>query len=145
MVHECQHVDEIGRKCGRIPKRGFDLCPGHRPSPTRSHHDDPGFARQLLGYTQQLRGLSLEALFRTLQDNLALIQPIVERKSSRATYAPFARAFVAVTVAIEQLDTLRSVAAQASHPARQRLPGARHATLNPAVSHASPPPRREFK
>lgn len=138
MVHECQYVYETGRKCRRIPKRGEDLCPGHRPNPRRSHHSDPGFARRLLGYADQLRLLSLEDLCCTLQDDLARIQPIVDRKSSRAAYEPFARAFVAVTVAINQLGTLR--AAQASRLAAASLPGRSAAQPNPAASDASHPP-----
>jgi hypothetical protein len=149
MVHECQHIYETGRKCRRIPKRGQDLCPGHRPGPSRSHHDDPDFARQLLGYIQQLHGLSLEALFCALQDDLALIQPIVQRKSSRARYAPFARAFVAVTVAIEQLGNLRSVASHPSRPAGLSTPDSpfrsHQAASNHTASYASPRQSREFK
>jgi len=135
MVHECQFVYETGRKCRRIPKRGEDLCPGHRPNPNRSHHDNPGFALRLLGYADQLRLLSLEALCCTLQDDLARIQPIVDRKSSRAVYEPFARAFVAVTVAIEQLEFLR--AAHASRLAGASLPGPSAAQPKPSASDAS--------
>lgn len=122
MIPECQHIYETGRKCRRIPKRGETLCPGHRPSSTRSHHDDPDFARRLLAYAQQLRDLSLEVLLRTVQDDLTVIQPIVERKSSRATYTPFARAFVAVTVAVEQMDAqLQALRSAALDLSRQSL------------------------
>jgi hypothetical protein len=145
MVHECQHVYETGRKCRRIPKRGETLCPGHRPHPTRSHHDQPDFASRLLSYAQQLRGLGLEALFGTLQDSLACIQPIVESKSSRATYEPFARAYVAVSVVMEQLENLRSSAINASRAAEPFAAPPRPAPPNPAVSYASPPSTREIR
>jgi hypothetical protein len=136
MVHECQHVYATGRKCRRIPKRGEDLCPGHRPSSRPSHHDDPEFARRLLGYADQLRTLDIEALCCMLQDDLTRIQPIVDRKSSRATYAPFARAFIAVTVAIEQLGILRFALAHASRPAEQPAPPPHPAPPGSAFPHA---------
>lgn len=123
MVHECEHIYETGRKCRRIPKRGQSLCPGHRPHGPRSFHDEPDFARQLLGLTHQLRALDLATLLCVLQDSLAAIQPIVERKSSRATYTPFARAFVALTVTAEAIRSVRPAShpANSSHPSVSRI------------------------
>lgn len=107
MVHECQHIYETGRKCRRIPKRGEDLCPGHRPNhrPDRrcSAHDDPAFSRQLEAFAAQLQTIDSCGLLSCLQDALTDIQPIVERKSSRATYAPFARASIVIAIALDRL------------------------------------------
>jgi hypothetical protein len=112
MVHECQHIYETGRKCRRIPKRGEDLCPGHRPHAKRSFHDEPDFVHRLTGFVEQLRSLSLTETLGILQDALSDIQPTVERKSSRATYEPFARAAAAVGIALEQFAELRDLPEQ---------------------------------
>jgi hypothetical protein len=126
MVHECQHIYETGRKCRRIPKRGEDLCPGHRPHGKPSFHDQPDFVHRLTGFVEQLRSLSLPETLAILQDALSDIQPIIERKSSRATYEPFARASAAVGIALEQFADLRDLSEQQLQ--------------QPDFSHASTPP-----
>ena len=103
MVHECEHFYETGRKCRRITKRGETLCPGHRPGRRRSAHDDPAFTRQLAAFADQLREADSLGLFCSLQDSLTAIQPLIERKSSRAAYAPFARAAIVVAIAVERI------------------------------------------
>jgi hypothetical protein len=145
MVHECQYLYETGRKCRRIPKRGDDLCPGHRPNPSRPHHDDPDFARRICGYAGQLRGLSFDDLLRCLQDDLARIQPTMERKSSRATYEPFARAFAAVTVAVERVAGLHSGLSRPSRPAGQSSPASPRVIANPGDSYTRLQPPSAFR
>lgn len=115
MVHECEYIYETGRKCRRIPRRGESLCPGHRPHAKRSVHDEPDFQRQIAAFIAQLRAADTLSLVCSLQDALTAIQPIIERKSSRATYVPFARATVVVAIAIERF----SATAAPSHAAQQ--------------------------
>ena len=104
MVHECEYIYETGRKCRRIPKRGESLCPGHRPQHKRSVHDEPDFQRQIAVFIDQLRSADTLSLVCCLQDAMRTIQPIIERKSSRATYLPFARAAVVVAIAVERFS-----------------------------------------
>lgn len=122
MVHECEHFYETGRKCRRITKRGEALCPGHRPDPRRSAHDDPAFTRQLAAFADQLREEDSLGLFCSLQDALTAIQPLIERKSSRSAYAPFARAVIVVAVAVERLIASRQARTPAVSNAGQRPP-----------------------
>lgn len=115
MLHECEYIYETGRKCRRIPKRGESLCPGHRPDRKRSVHDDPEFVRQIGAFIDQLRAADTLSLICCLQDAMRSIQPIIERKSSRATYIPFARAAVVVAIAIERLSATSAPSHAAQH------------------------------
>lgn len=122
MVHECEHFYETGRKCRRITKRGDAFCPGHRPDPRRSVHDDPQVTRKFAAFADQLREADSLDLFCSLQDALTAIQPLIERKSSRAAYLPFARAVIAVAVVVERLITTRQAQNPAVSNAGQRPP-----------------------
>jgi hypothetical protein len=139
MIPECQHIYETGRKCRRIPKRGDDLCPGHRPQPNRSFHDEPGFVRQLHAFACQISQLPLLDQLATLQDALAAARPILDRdaarRHARAAYIPIARAIVAVTVAISSLDQAQTQA-QTQASSMQSRPNP-HRT--PAHSYAQHP------
>lgn len=121
MVHECEHFYETGRKCHRITKRGEALCPGHRPNPHRSVHDEPAFMREVAVLAEHLRAAGDEDLFCALQDALAAIQPTLERRISRANYLPFARASVVVCIAVERIISNRERrSAAAANAAQQR-------------------------
>ena len=136
MVHECEYIYETGRKCRRIPKRGESLCPGHRPHARRSVHDEPEFQRQIAAFIDQLRAADTFSLVCCLQDAMRTIQPIIERKSSRATYIPFARAAVVVAIAVERF----SATSAPSNAAQQQLFAIRSMRTAPP-----PAPRQPFQ
>lgn len=126
MVHECEHFYETGRKCRRITKRGEALCPGHRPNPRRSLHDEPAFMREVAVLAEHLRAAGDDDLFLALQDALAAILPAIERKASRAGYLPFARASVVVCIAVERIIRNRERrSAAAAYAAQQQTRGSR--------------------
>lgn len=138
MVHECEYIYDTGRKCRRIPKRGESLCPGHRPHTKRSVHDEPEFRRQIAAFIDQLRAADTYSLVCCLQDAMRTIQPIIERKSSRATYVPFARAAVVVAIAIERFS-----AKPVHSNAQQRPPFAiRSMRTAPAAAQPHPSPNK---
>jgi hypothetical protein len=126
MVHECEHFYETGRKCHRITRRGEALCPGHRPAPHRSVHDEPAFRREIATLVEHLRAAGDYDLLTTLQDALTAIQPTIERKVSRARYLPFARASVVVGIALERVILAqRRRSAAAADAAQQQRCGSR--------------------
>jgi hypothetical protein len=106
MVHECQYIYETGRKCRRIPKRGETLCAGHRPDAVRrrSLHEQPDFTRQLSALAEQLSALDLTTLLGILLDSFAAISNILERDATRPAYTAFARANIALSIAIRRLS-----------------------------------------
>jgi len=102
MVQECIHVYENGHKCGRIPRRGERLCAAHQ-APRARHDAEESFNREMFAWVDRLDAMHPADLLDTLQGCLSAIQPLIERKSSRASRVAFTRATVAVTTVIDRL------------------------------------------
>lgn len=121
MLPECAHTYPDGRRCRRIPKSGETLCPGHHPR-RRLHRDehDPDFLSEMHAWIDYLRVKPLEPLLVLLQESLAAIQPLIERKAYRAHRAAYTRASIAVTHSIDRLEeemaAYRAQARQARRP-----------------------------
>lgn len=103
MPSECAHTYPDGRRCRRIPKSGKAFCPGHHPR-RRPDEYDPDFVREMRAWVEQLHDTPLEPLLVLLQESLAAVQPVLERKVSRAHRAVFIRSTIAVTHSIDRLQ-----------------------------------------
>lgn len=145
MVQECTFLFPDGRRCRRIPKRGEKLCHGHKRRRRLPAEMDALFLQQMDAWVEHLNDLPLQTLLSTLQESLADIQELIERKSSRRHRLLFHRAVVAVTCAIDHVDaamaSYREEAARraARRPAAARIPSSEevNAQLN-AIQSMSP-------
>jgi hypothetical protein len=117
VLPECAHTYPDGRRCRRIPKSGETLCPGHHPRRRRRDAHAPDFVREMHAWVDRLQATPLEPLLVLLQESLAAIQSLIERKTSRAHRAAYTRAYIAVTHSIDRLEEeMAAYRAQARRP-----------------------------
>ncbi len=104
MFEECVHLFPDGRKCRRIPKRGQNLCPAHRPQLRRTRlEENDAFQRDMASFLPGLNALPLPQLLNQTIGLLAQIRLLIDRHASRRDRLAFARATAAIGVAGDRI------------------------------------------
>lgn len=133
---ECVHTYPDGRKCRRIPKAGQKLCLGHqRLSRRLPAEQDAAFAQEMSAWVDRLEAMPLAPLLTVLEQSLAGVAPLIDRRTARRHRLAFARAVVAVAAATDRIQA--DLGAFRAQPAPKTAPPPQLRTLPPPPAPAS--------
>jgi hypothetical protein len=106
MLSQCSYIYEDDHRCGRIPSRGETLCRDHRNRlPPRARCDEDAFDYAMYEVAARFDLLPLPQLLAECQANIAALFALIENKASAEERAAWHRASIAISGAIDRLDT----------------------------------------